>query len=257
VASAAGMDHNLPNQIEIAGEKYVVWKTPASFDSKDKTGSWNVMKDVCSHRYAPLSQGRIDKLSGCIECPYHGWQFDKKGACTKIPQVDSGKSIPSAADVTSFPVKVMGDIIFSFLPLPGKYANYFSISPEEAFPMISKLAPFYVRELPYSFDFLLENFMDPAHVPFAHHSLQSSILKTKNILQSTRDDGRSTPMELLSSLDDGNQLEISFKDTSGGVYRDAVMSFTVPCYFHFRDTRNSSTKAKPKAPAPICELLFL
>lgn len=27
----------------------------------------------------------------------------------------------------------------------------------------------YMRELSYPFDFLLENILDPAHVPFSHH----------------------------------------------------------------------------------------
>ena len=30
-----------------------------------------------------------------------------------------------------------------------------------------------VVELPYSMNVLLENFFDPAHIPFAHHKLQS------------------------------------------------------------------------------------
>ena len=42
------------------------------------------MSDVCPHRMAPLSQGRIDPHSGCIECPYHGQQFDTKGGLFMI-----------------------------------------------------------------------------------------------------------------------------------------------------------------------------
>ena len=30
----------------------------------------------------------------------------------------------------------------------------------------------YTRDLPYSWDTLLENIVDPAHIPFAHHGLQ-------------------------------------------------------------------------------------
>lgn len=30
----------------------------------------------------------------------------------------------------------------------------------------------YTRDLPYGWDSLIENFIDPAHVPFAHHGLQ-------------------------------------------------------------------------------------
>lgn len=41
------------------------------------------MLDVCPHRSAPLSQGRIVK-SG-IECPYHGWRFGIDGKCAAVP----------------------------------------------------------------------------------------------------------------------------------------------------------------------------
>ena len=52
-------------RLKIANENYVVWKNPVSHE-------WSLLRDTCSHRLAPLSQGRIDKHSGCIECPYHG-----------------------------------------------------------------------------------------------------------------------------------------------------------------------------------------
>ena len=41
------------------------------------------LKDICPHRFAPLSMGRI--VENSIECPYHGWRFDGGGRCTKIP----------------------------------------------------------------------------------------------------------------------------------------------------------------------------
>jgi len=51
--------------------------------------------------------------------------------------------------------------------------------PEDHYPYLrekmEKGATYCSRDLPYSFDFLIENFMDPAHIPFAHHSLQGKI----------------------------------------------------------------------------------
>ena len=81
-----------------------------------------------------------------------------------------------------------------------------------------------VRDLPYSWDYLLENFMDPAHIPFAHHGLQG-----------TRDDAVPIPMNILTSLNkDANKLEISFKDKVGNKERDGVVSFIPPVYYHYR-----------------------
>ena len=65
-------------------------------------GSFYALRDVCGHRNAPLSRGR---LKGCIvECPLHFAQFD---ICT-------GKFIdgPYSADVPAYEVRVEGNTIY-------------------------------------------------------------------------------------------------------------------------------------------------
>ena len=69
------IDEKDPTELEVVGETYVIWKNPL-FPEDDPTRGWNIMKDACPHRLAPLSQGRVDQDTGCIECPYHGWQFE-------------------------------------------------------------------------------------------------------------------------------------------------------------------------------------
>ena len=41
------------------------------------------MVDRCPHRNVPLSIGRL--RDGLLECRYHGWRFDRAGACRAIP----------------------------------------------------------------------------------------------------------------------------------------------------------------------------
>ena len=65
-------------------------------------GQFFAMRDMCGHRNAPLSRGRLE---GCIvECPLHFAQFD----------VRSGKLIdgPISADVPVYEVRVEGDTVF-------------------------------------------------------------------------------------------------------------------------------------------------
>ena len=64
-------------------------------------GQFFAMRDMCGHRNAPLSRGRLE---GCIvECPLHFAQFD----------VRSGKLIdgPISADVPVYEVRVEGDTV--------------------------------------------------------------------------------------------------------------------------------------------------
>jgi len=64
-------------------------------------GHFYAMSDVCGHRNAPLSRGRLD--GHIVECPLHFAQFD----------VRTGKLIdgPISADVAVYEVRVEGDTV--------------------------------------------------------------------------------------------------------------------------------------------------
>ena len=64
-------------------------------------GKFYAMSDVCGHRNAPLSRGRLD--GHIVECPLHFAQFD----------VRTGKLIdgPVSADVPVYEVRVEGDAV--------------------------------------------------------------------------------------------------------------------------------------------------
>ena len=65
-------------------------------------GEFFALRDVCGHRNAPLSRGRLD---GCvIECPLHFAQFDMR----------TGKYLdgPFSADVPAYPVRVAGETVY-------------------------------------------------------------------------------------------------------------------------------------------------
>ena len=169
-----------PQRVTIMNIDFVVWHSPdPSKDGNDKKErkmkkeekkeplTWTVQADACTHRLAPLSQGRVDPQSDCIECPYHGWQFDSTGNVTNIPQLDDGVNIEDVrrkpgVNLKTFPTHVVGDLLFVFLPssLHGEMFPQ-SLLPEEYYPFLNKYKnrtnlTFFARDLPYSFDFLVE-----------------------------------------------------------------------------------------------------
>jgi nitrite reductase/ring-hydroxylating ferredoxin subunit len=62
-----------------------------------------VFKDLCIHRGAALSLGSV--ANGHITCPYHGWEYDRTGACVRIPSLPEGQSIPKKARAIAYRVQ--------------------------------------------------------------------------------------------------------------------------------------------------------
>lgn len=206
IASVHALTGLGPQQIRVMGLDLAVWQ-----GSDDV---WSVMVDACPHRLAPLSQGRVDPDTGCIECPYHGWQFDAEGNLTALPHGDPSVDIDNVpgSKASYFPTHLTGDLIWAFLP-SSVHGEMFlqSVLPEDMFPTVRQdvaaKKTLFTRELPYSADFLIENFMDPSHIPYAHNSLQS-----------VRADASSLPMTVVAS--NFTHVESSFEDISRGVKRE-------------------------------------
>jgi phenylpropionate dioxygenase-like ring-hydroxylating dioxygenase large terminal subunit len=75
-----------PKQFTLLGEKLVAFR--------DRAGV-AVFKDLCIHRGTALSLGEIN--DGRLTCAYHGWQYDRSGACVQIPALPPGSAIPRKA----------------------------------------------------------------------------------------------------------------------------------------------------------------
>jgi 3-phenylpropionate/trans-cinnamate dioxygenase ferredoxin subunit len=65
-------------------------------------GRFFALRDMCGHKNAPLSRGRLD--GHIVECPLHFAQFD----------VRTGRLVdgPVSAEVPSYEVLVEGDTVF-------------------------------------------------------------------------------------------------------------------------------------------------
>ncbi len=65
-------------------------------------GRFYAVSDICGHRNAPLSRGRL--TGHIVECPLHFAQFD----------VRSGRLVdgPVSADIAAYETRVAGDTVF-------------------------------------------------------------------------------------------------------------------------------------------------
>ncbi|VAI50591.1 unnamed protein product [Triticum turgidum subsp. durum] len=117
------------------------------------------------HRLAKLSEGQL--VDGKLECLYHGWQFDGEGKCVKIPQLPEGAKIPRNACARNYEVRDSQGVVWVWMspatPPDAKKLPWFEPYARPGFTDLST-----VHELPYDHSILLENLMDPAHVPISH-----------------------------------------------------------------------------------------
>ena len=147
---------------------------------------------------------------GTLMCSYHGWRFNDCGKCVKIPQADDQRSHEAACNsprsaVMTFPCKVpigferyVSRILDVLLQDHGTilwlWPDASGDASEEAAntsPVMSdRLAKYFehqastgrrsgcARVVPYAFEVLFENLLDPSHVPFLHHSVSRGVRRS-------------------------------------------------------------------------------
>jgi len=134
---------------------------------RDGGGQVHCLADTCVHRGGSLGAGQ--RKGDCIECPYHGWQFDGTGQCTHIPTLRQGSRIPARARVDAYPVVERYGLVFAFL----------GDLPQDERPPILEISQYgqpgwSVTSLVYdwqaSFERVIENGLDATHTEFVHPS---------------------------------------------------------------------------------------
>jgi phenylpropionate dioxygenase-like ring-hydroxylating dioxygenase large terminal subunit len=129
------------------------------------------LRDFCPHRGVPLSYGKFDGVE--IECCYHGWCFNKSGACTKIPSLTPEDTVDiSRIKAQSYPCREEKGLIWVYISAPKmRLPETLPALPE--LPAADVITEFYhveSVELPCNIDHAVIGLMDPAHGPFVHAS---------------------------------------------------------------------------------------
>jgi vanillate O-demethylase monooxygenase subunit len=157
VATWADEIGELPLARRILNEPVVLFR-----DAQGKAGA---LLDMCCHRGAPLSIGRITDQG--LECGYHGLTFDHTGRCVRIPGQDR---IPERARVRAFPVVEQDAFIWIWMGDPAK-ADPATIVP---FPWHNDTVRWPHKHAMYpvkgSAMLMVDNLMDLTHLGYVHTS---------------------------------------------------------------------------------------
>jgi len=150
---------------ELLGEPVLIGRTRA--------GEAYAMRDICPHRAAPLSAGRLVEKPGegeTIECCYHGWRFRPDGVCAAIPSLVEDQAYePGRIRVRSYPVRESQGMIFVWVSSDPRNPAEPDHEPPQ-FPGVvggeAKLVEW--MDFEAHIDHAVVGLMDPAHGPYVH-----------------------------------------------------------------------------------------
>lgn len=215
------LEEGRPHEINLLGKRLVLW-----YNGKE----WSALDDACPHRMAPLSEGRVEK-DGTLLCAYHAWRFTADGSCVSLPQLGDK---PMTADLSSracakaYPTTVRHGVIFVW-PESGP----------DAFLESALTEPYYIkdlddptlkgrlynmayntRDLPYGWDYFIDNVLDAAHAGVTHHKIIGS-----------RYDVKKMSVKITKSLPNGT---IVGETSMEGSPNETTVTFTPPTHVEIR-----------------------
>lgn len=156
LARSADLIPDVLRKARLLGEDLVLWR--------DGDGQAHAWQDLCIHRGARLSLGKIEK--NCVVCPYHGWKYNPEGRCVSIPAHPALKP-PSRAKAQTFAVRERYGMVWVALGEPVHDVPPF---PEYDDPAFRKVfcGPYLFKT---SAPRVIENSFDIAHFPFVHEGI--------------------------------------------------------------------------------------
>ena len=69
-------------------------------------------QNTCRHRGTRLASGAGSFANGCIQCPYHGWQYAFDGRLTRVVDEEDFHQLPSGMTLHGVRVETFGGFVF-------------------------------------------------------------------------------------------------------------------------------------------------
>jgi phthalate 4,5-dioxygenase len=94
-----------PVRVRLLGEDLIAFR--------DTTGEMGLVGAFCPHRRAPMFFGRNEECG--LRCVYHGWKFDRSGACVDMPSEPPDSLFKSKVRIEAYPAREAGGMIWAYL----------------------------------------------------------------------------------------------------------------------------------------------
>ena len=140
---------------------------------RDESGNACCISDRCCHRGASVSSGKINGNN--LECPFHGFVFDKYGKVQVIPANGKNKPVPETMKVPYYSTYEKHGLIWIWWGDPSKAEGepYF-FDDLEGFSYAGLVDHWNVH-----YSRAIENQLDVVHLPFVHYDTIGTYRNTK------------------------------------------------------------------------------
>ena len=149
-------DNVTPKQIFLLGQPLVVYRT--------SSGQVVALKDICPHRFAPLSKGKVKGDN--IECGYHGFQFGMNGKCRAVPGTNE---IQEGIRVNNYRTQERWGLIFIWMGKKGPTEEK-TLPPLHYFDDPDWVGCHGMLEVDGNYTLLRDNLTDLTHAKYLHGS---------------------------------------------------------------------------------------
>ena len=155
IAAVSEMEERPTKPVRLMGEDLVLYR--------NLSGGYGLLDRHCPHRRADLTYGYVEPQG--LRCSYHGWCYDRTGACIEQPFEDrAGSRFREKIRITAYPVEARGGLLWAYLgPEPAPLVpNWEPFTWENGFRQIV------LSEIPCNWLQCQENSIDPVHFEWQH-----------------------------------------------------------------------------------------
>lgn len=155
IADAAQLRRGRPLALRRFGQALVLWR--------DAEGRVVGLPDRCPHRGVPLHNGKVRE--GHIECPFHGFRFDGRGQCTRMPCEGDEAGLVSRYRTRALELREAHGWIWLWRGQPRE--QYPAI---EHFDEVRPTDGLHTTSVVWNTNYIrcIENQLDFTHLPFVH-----------------------------------------------------------------------------------------
>ncbi len=152
-----GFSKDFPSEaihpVKLLGRELIIWR--------DAAGAVHAWEDLCVHRGARLSRGWIK--DDHVVCPYHGWEYEGSGKCTKIP-VTPNDAPPKKAHAFTYEIRERYGMVWVALGVPEADVPVFPEWEDETYMKVD-VGPWDCNSSAFR---AMDNQLDATHFPFVH-----------------------------------------------------------------------------------------